>query len=57
MPSQETSDDIVRSETAQLVQEILPVMLRFMADQYDDTSNTIFPVLQTILAGVRQITL
>ena len=28
-------------------------MLRFMADEYDDTCSTIFPLLQTVLINVR----
>lgn len=27
-------------------------MLRFMADEYDDTCSTVFPLLQTVLANV-----
>ena len=35
-----------------MLEEILPVMLQFMSDEYDDTSSTIFPMLQTILNSV-----
>lgn len=28
-------------------------MLRFMADEYDDTASTVFPFLQTVLTSVR----
>jgi len=27
-------------------------MLRFMADEYDDTCSTVFPLLQTLLSSV-----
>lgn len=27
-------------------------MLRFMADEYDDTCSTVFPLLQTVLSSV-----
>ena len=45
--------DEVRAEGSALLQQILPVMLRFMEDEYDDTCSTIFPMLQTVLASVR----
>lgn len=32
--------------------QLLPVMLRFLADPYDDTCSTVFPMLQVILSGV-----
>ena len=44
--------DEVRTEGSALLQQILPVMLRFMEDEYDDTCSTIFPMLQTVLASV-----
>lgn len=50
---QECSDDVIRSEASQLLAQILPVMLCFMADEYDDTCSTVFPTLQTILSSVR----
>jgi exportin-T len=45
------SQDIT-SEATTLLTQILPVVLRFMADEYDDTCCTIFPLLQVILSGV-----
>lgn len=30
-------------------------MLRFLADDYDDTCSTVFPLLQVILAGVSDL--
>lgn len=33
--------------------QLLSVMLRFLADPYDDTCSTMFPMLQVILSGVR----
>ena len=44
--------DDVRAEGSGLLQQILPAMLRFMEDEYDDTCSTIFPMLQTVLASV-----
>lgn len=49
---QECPDENVRLEGSQLLNQVLPVMLRFMADEYDDTCSTVFPLLQTILLNV-----
>ncbi|KAJ7274411.1 armadillo-type protein [Mycena haematopus] len=46
-----TSSEDVTSEAIILVNQILPVMLRFMADDYDDTCSTIFPFLNAVLTG------
>lgn len=51
--TQECPDEMVRSEAGRILQDTLFVMLRFMADEYDDTCSTIFPMLQMILASVR----
>ncbi|KAH9972786.1 ARM repeat-containing protein [Lactifluus volemus] len=40
--------------TDQLLQQTLPVMLRFMEDEYDDTCSTVFPMLQTVLASYKR---
>ncbi|KAG9091743.1 pre-tRNA nuclear export protein [Ceratobasidium sp. UAMH 11750] len=32
----------------ELLQQLLPVMLRFLADDYDDTSSSVFPMLSQI---------
>ncbi|EGN99272.1 hypothetical protein SERLA73DRAFT_54418 [Serpula lacrymans var. lacrymans S7.3] len=44
----------ISSEATQLLNQIFPVMLRFMADKYDDTCSTVFPVLQTILGSYKR---
>ncbi|KAJ6619725.1 armadillo-type protein [Mycena sp. CBHHK59/15] len=44
----------ISSEASTLLAQILPVLLRFMADEYDDTCCTIFPVLQVILTGYKR---
>ncbi|KAI0264504.1 ARM repeat-containing protein [Gloeopeniophorella convolvens] len=44
----------VRAEGASLLQQVLPIMLRFMEDDYDDTCSTIFPMLQTVLASYKR---
>ncbi|KAI0775191.1 ARM repeat-containing protein [Trametes elegans] len=50
----ECPDAGVRSEATQLLGQILPVILRLMADEYDDTCSTIFPLLQTILLSYKR---
>ncbi|KAH9849715.1 ARM repeat-containing protein [Lenzites betulinus] len=50
----ECPDEGVRSEGVALLAQILPVMLRFMADEYDDTCSTVFPLLQTILLSYKR---
>ncbi|KAJ7756382.1 armadillo-type protein [Mycena maculata] len=49
-----TSEDII-SEASILLAQILPVLLRFMADDYDDTCCTVFPFLQVILTSYKRI--
>lgn len=44
----------IRSEASRLLEQCLPVMLRFMSDEYDDTSSTIFPMLSTILSSYKK---
>ncbi|KAI0342761.1 ARM repeat-containing protein [Trametopsis cervina] len=45
----------VKNEATQLLNQILPVTLRFMADEYDDTCSTIFPFLQMILSNYKRL--
>ena len=49
---QENANAEVSSEASEMLTQILPVMLRFMADEYDDTCSTIFPLLSSILGSV-----
>ncbi|THV03246.1 ARM repeat-containing protein [Dendrothele bispora CBS 962.96] len=44
------SEAEVRAEAAVLLNQILPVLVRFMSDEYDDTCSTVFPLLQMILS-------
>ncbi|KAK2463400.1 hypothetical protein APHAL10511_004486 [Amanita phalloides] len=50
----ECPNEDVRSEAMVYLLQIQPVMLRFLADEYDDTSSTIFPMLQGILASYKR---
>ncbi|KAF8071976.1 armadillo-type protein [Lyophyllum atratum] len=47
-------DEGVRSEASTHMTQLLPVMLRFLADPYDDTCSTVFPLLQIILSGYKR---
>ena len=49
---QEALLEDIKQEATQLLNQVLPIMLRFMADEYDDTCSTVFPLLQNILLGV-----
>ncbi|OBZ72293.1 Exportin-T [Grifola frondosa] len=51
----ECPNDDVRSEASQLLNRVLPVMLRFMSDDFDDTCSTVFPLLQTILSSYKRV--
>ncbi|KAG6820945.1 hypothetical protein H0H93_009181 [Arthromyces matolae] len=44
----------IRKEASKLMEQLLPVLLRFLADPYDDTCSTVFPLLQTILTGYKR---
>lgn len=46
------NNDEITSEASTILTQILPVVLRFMEDEYDDTCATIFPLLQSILGSV-----
>ncbi|KAG9225031.1 hypothetical protein CCMSSC00406_0001818 [Pleurotus cornucopiae] len=48
------SDQAIRTEATQYLNQILPVVLRFMADEYDDTSSTIFTLLHTVLSSYKR---
>lgn len=39
----------------ELLDQTLPVMLRFLGDEYDDTASTVFPMLTSLLQTVRMI--
>ncbi|KZT36068.1 ARM repeat-containing protein [Sistotremastrum suecicum HHB10207 ss-3] len=45
----------VRAAVQPLLEEVLPLSLRFLADKYDDTSSTIFPFLSLFLAFLKKI--
>ncbi|RDB26055.1 Exportin-T [Hypsizygus marmoreus] len=50
----DSSNEEVRSEATAHMNQLLPVMLRFLADDYDDTCSTVFPLLQVILSGYKR---
>ncbi|KAF7968962.1 hypothetical protein HWV62_28753 [Athelia sp. TMB] len=44
----------ISSEATGMLKEILPVMLQFMADEYDDTCSTVFPLLSNVLSSYKR---
>ncbi|KAJ4477161.1 armadillo-type protein [Lentinula aciculospora] len=44
----------VRTEASNLLQQILPIIIRFMSDEYDDTCSTVFLLLHTILSTYKR---
>ncbi|KAF8968103.1 armadillo-type protein [Flammula alnicola] len=50
----ECSNDEIRAEASTYLLQIQPVMLHFLADEYDDTCSTVFPLLHIILAGYKR---
>ncbi|KAJ3766289.1 armadillo-type protein [Lentinula raphanica] len=44
----------VQTEASILLRQILPITLRFMADEYDDTCSTVFLLLHTILSAYKR---
>ncbi|PPQ69074.1 hypothetical protein CVT26_003549 [Gymnopilus dilepis] len=51
---EECPNDEVRTEASTYLVQIQPVMLHFLADEYDDTCSTVFPLLQLILTGYKR---
>ncbi|KAF5377324.1 hypothetical protein D9757_008003 [Collybiopsis confluens] len=51
---EECPADDVRAEANGFLQQILPVIVRFMSDEYDDTCSTVFLLLSTILSGYKR---
>lgn len=49
---QNNADEDVRLGAGDLLEQVLPVMLRFLADEYDDTSSTMFPFLTSLFLAV-----
>lgn len=45
--------DDIRAEASVYQLSLLPIMLRFMADEWDDTCNTVFPFLHVVLTNVK----
>ncbi|KAF8910650.1 ARM repeat-containing protein [Gymnopilus junonius] len=51
---EDCSNEEIRSEASTYLVQIQPVMLHFLADEYDDTCSTVFPLLQLILTGYKR---
>jgi len=52
---QDCPNEEIRAEASTYLDQIKPVVLHFLADEYDDTCSTVFTLLQLILTSVRHI--
>ncbi|KAH8831825.1 armadillo-type protein [Flagelloscypha sp. PMI_526] len=50
-----TAPDAIRAEANAYQTGLLPTLLRFMADPWDDTASTVFPFLSVILTGYKRL--
>lgn len=50
---QSNASEEVKLGAAAMLSELRSPMLRFLADPYDDTTSTIFPLLSNLLQSVR----
>ncbi|KAF9066649.1 armadillo-type protein [Rhodocollybia butyracea] len=50
----ECSIEEVRAEATNLLQQILPIVIRVMSDEYDDTCSTVFLLLHTVLSAYKR---
>ncbi|KIJ50979.1 hypothetical protein M422DRAFT_27087 [Sphaerobolus stellatus SS14] len=49
-----TPEDI-RMGASEMLNQVLPVMIRFLADEYDDTASTVFPMLTSLFQTYKRI--
>ncbi|KAH8118024.1 ARM repeat-containing protein [Phellopilus nigrolimitatus] len=47
--------DEVKHEASSMLSDLRPTMLRFLGDSYDDTTSTVFPLLQSILGTLKKM--
>jgi exportin-T len=52
---QDCPNEEIRAEASTYLVQIKPVVLHFLADEYDDTCSTVFPLLHLILTSVSRI--
>ncbi|PPQ68668.1 hypothetical protein CVT25_012322 [Psilocybe cyanescens] len=51
---EECTNEEIRAEASTYLIQIQPVMLNFLADEYDDTCTTVFPLLNLILSAYKR---
>ncbi|KAF9532610.1 KapM protein [Crepidotus variabilis] len=51
---EDSTSEEIRSEATIYLTQLQPVLLRFMADEYDDTCSTVFTLLSTILGQYKR---
>ncbi|KAK7936626.1 armadillo-type protein [Apiospora aurea] len=49
------TDDATRSKANQLLQQFLPLLLRFFSDEYDEVCSTVIPSLTDVLTYLRKL--
>ena len=49
---QDCANEEIQAEASTYLLQIKPVVLHFLADEYDDTCSTVFPLLHLILTSV-----
>ena len=52
---QDCPNEKIQAEASTYLVQIKPVVLHFLADEYDDTCSTVFPLLHLILTSVSRI--
>jgi exportin-T len=50
-----STDDATRSKANQLLQDFLPLLLRFFSDEFDEICSTVIPSLTDVLTYLRKI--
>lgn len=53
--SQENLSQEDRATVDQLTTQLFPVAIQFLADEYDDTASTVFPLFSAVFASVRLV--
>ncbi|KAL5504140.1 LOS1 [Sanghuangporus vaninii] len=49
------ASDGIKAEATSMLSELRPTLLRFLADPYDDTTSTVFPLLSNILGPLKKV--
>ncbi|KAH8668307.1 armadillo-type protein [Xylariales sp. PMI_506] len=50
-----STDDATKAKASQMLQEFLPLLLRFFSDEYDEICSTVIPSLTDVLTYLRKL--